>query len=78
MTGTPAGPPTRIVVPELAPHEGSWIVTRKAGGTVVGEFFDRAHVERFNGATCQVETIGTYLARVNQAARETRQDGGTE
>lgn len=53
-----------IHIPPLAAHEGSWVVTRY-DGTVVGEFFTRRNVERFNPLTCRVETIGAYLARVN-------------
>lgn len=59
-----------IEIPALAHYEGSWVVTRKDGDTVVGEFFERSNVERFNPATCRVETIGQYLGRVNRAIRE--------
>lgn len=52
-------------VPPLEPHCGSWIVTRKATGEVVGEFYDRATVERFDPATCRIETAAQYLARLN-------------
>lgn len=43
----------------------SWIITRKSTGEVIGEFFDRRSVARFNPATCLIETVGDYLTRFN-------------
>jgi hypothetical protein len=60
-----------LVIPELEPHCGSWVVSRKAGGAVIGEFFARSTVERFNPTTCRVETTAQYLARIKNAARAT-------
>lgn len=55
------------MIPELEPYCGSWIVTRKATGEVIGEFFDRQVVERFNPETCLIETAAQYLGRFNAA-----------
>lgn len=74
-------PPERVAVspiPDLEPWCGSWVVTRRATGEVVGEFYDRRMVERFDPATTVVETAQQYLARLNRAIREadaTRLDG---
>ena len=63
---------TRTDIPPLEPWCGSWVVTRRATGAVVGEFFtrDRALVEQFNPATTCVETAQQYLARINRAIKE--------
>ena len=53
-------------IPELEPYCGSWVVTRKATGKVIGEFFDRRNVEKFNPATCLVETTAQYLGRIGR------------
>ncbi len=67
-------------IPALEPWCGSWIVVRRATGEVIGEFFDRAAVERFNPATCEVRTAQQHLAAVNRAltAEKPREDGGGE
>lgn len=53
------------MIPDLEPHCGSWIVTRKADSAVIGEFFSRANVERFDPAKVVIETAQQYLARIN-------------
>lgn len=53
-------------IPHLEPHCGSWVVSRKKDGSVIGEFFDRKAVEQFNPETCIVETTLQYLGRVNR------------
>lgn len=53
-------------VPPLEPWCGSWVVTRRADGEVIGEFFDRRTVEAFNPETCLIETTAQYLGRVNR------------
>lgn len=58
-------------IPPLERHCGSWILTRKATGEVIGEFFDRRSVERFDPAKVLIETAHQYLVRLN---RETRPD----
>jgi hypothetical protein len=60
----------QIEIPSLEPRCGSWVVTRKATGEVVGEFYDQSNVEKFNPETCVVETAATYLGRVNKELRE--------
>jgi hypothetical protein len=57
-------------VPPLEAHCGSWVVTRRATGEVIGEFYDRRNVARFNPATCLIETAQQYLGRVNRAIKE--------
>ena len=52
-------------IPQLHRHEGSWVVTSPAGEVV--ELFERANVEKAVGAGWTVETIGTYLGRINAA-----------
>jgi hypothetical protein len=47
----------------------SWIVTRKATGEVIGEFFTRRAVDRFNPDRCLIETAHEYLARLNRAIK---------
>ncbi len=55
------------MIPPLEHSCGSWIVSRRATGEVIGEFFDRTNVERFNPQTCLIETALTYLCRINAA-----------
>lgn len=55
-------------IPELRPWEGSWIVSRRDTGEVVGEFFSRQHVAMFNPDRVIIETAGAYLARLNPKA----------
>lgn len=57
------------MIPELEQWCGSWIITRRATGEVIGEFFNRRIVERFNPQTCLIETAQQYLARFNHLAR---------
>ena len=54
-----------IVIPTLEPHCNSWIVSRIADGSVIGEFYERGSVERFSPTTCRVETAAQYLGRIN-------------
>lgn len=58
-----------IHVPPLEHGSGSWVVSRIATHEVIGEFFNRRNVERFNPETCLVETIGQYLGRINAEIR---------
>jgi hypothetical protein len=50
---------------------GSWVVTRRATGEVIGEFFDPRTVARFNPETCIIETALAYLGRINRELRNT-------
>jgi hypothetical protein len=53
-------------VPEQENHRcNSWVVTRRATGEVIGEFFDREAVARFNPEVCLIETTIDYLGRIN-------------
>lgn len=56
------------MIPELEHSCGSWVVTRKKDGTVIGEFFKRQRdfVERFNLEKVTVETTLQYLVRINK------------
>ncbi len=54
------------MIPELDHYSGSWIVSRKDTGEVVGEFFDRKTVERFNPELVTIETAYQYLCRINR------------
>lgn len=60
-----------IEIPPLEPHCGSWIVSRKTG-EVIGEFYERANVQKFNPATCTVETAAQYLGRINANIRNSK------
>jgi hypothetical protein len=57
------------MVPELKHGCNSWVATRKATGEVIGEFFVRTDVEKFNHETVLVETTADYLARYNAEVR---------
>lgn len=52
-------------IPELEHHCNSWVVTRKADGQVIGEFFNRKNVEQFNPEKVTIETTLQYLCRIN-------------
>ena len=48
----------------------SWVATRKATGEVIGEFFDRKIVDRFNTDLVLVEDIAQYLGRINREIKD--------
>lgn len=52
-------------IPELDHYSGSWVVSRKKDGSVIGEFYDLENVKKFNTETCNVETALQYLQRIN-------------
>lgn len=54
-------------IPELPHHCNSWIVTRKSDSQVIGEFYERSSVERFNPDKVRIETAVTYLASLGMA-----------
>lgn len=58
-------------LPELDRYSGSWIVTRIKDGSVIGEFYERSNVEKFNPETCIIETAYQYLCRINREIRQT-------
>lgn len=55
---------TALEIPELAGHEGSWVVTFPDGR--VRETFIRSNAAGAVQMGCTVETIGTYLGRINR------------
>lgn len=44
----------------------SWIVSRRATGEVIGEFFEWRQVSRFDPRTCLIEISSQYLERINK------------
>ena len=62
-----------IPIPELARHEGSWVVVDKRDGSGVAEVFSRKNIgliaERAKPEVVEIVTIGEWLARVNEAAK---------
>lgn len=55
-------------MPELEHYAGSWIAVRRATGEVIGEFFNKREVEKFNPKTVKVMTAAAYLAGLNKRA----------
>lgn len=53
-------------IPELEHGCGSWVVTRISDGEVIGEFYDRRTVERFDPGEVRIETALQYLQRLNR------------
>lgn len=49
-------------IPPLEHHCNSWVVTRKATGEVIGEFYNRRNVEKFNPEKVTIQTAAQYLA----------------
>lgn len=49
--------------PDLGPHEGSWVVTLPSG--YVFEIYRRGNADLAVEKGFKVETIGTYLGRIN-------------
>lgn len=58
------------MIPNLPPHCNSWIVTRKADGQVIGEFYNRKNIERFNPEKVLIQTADVYLASLNQKEKQ--------
>lgn len=56
-------------IPELDHYSGSWVVSSK-DGSIIGEFYERSNVEKFNPETCIIETSLQYLQRVNRDIEE--------
>lgn len=53
-------------VPELAKHEGSWVVVHKGTVKAVFETFSRVRAAAIDGEKYDVLTIGDYLGRVSK------------
>ncbi len=58
-----------VAIPTLTDGSGSWIVSRRDTGEVVGEFFTRQNVEAFNLDRVIIETARQYLERINAAIK---------
>jgi hypothetical protein len=52
-------------IPPLDGRCNSWILTDKRDGKVIGEFYKRSSVEKFNPDVVLIETAADYLARFN-------------
>ena len=52
------------MIPKLEHHSGSWVVSSKTTGKVIGEFFDARSLKVFNPKTTVIETGAEYLARL--------------
>lgn len=52
-------------IPKLPHGCNSWVVTRKADGRVIGEFYNRKNIERFNPEKVLIQTTAEYLANLN-------------
>ena len=59
----------KMPIPELEPHCGSWVVTRRDTGEVIGEFFHRPNVEKCNPDRVTIETALQYLVRINRGIK---------
>lgn len=57
-------------IPPLEHYCNSWVVTRRADRSVIGEFYSREIVAKFNPATCVIETAAMYLGRINREIRQ--------
>ena len=57
-------------IPPLGQHCNSWVITRRIGGYVVGEFYNRKLVACFDPAKVIVETAAQYLGRMNAKIKE--------
>lgn len=53
-------------IPELEHYCNSWIVTRKVSGEVIGEFYNRVSLDRFNPEKVLIQTAAQYLATYNR------------
>ena len=53
-------------IPPLEPGCGSWVASRIATGEVIGEFYSKKLLARFNPATVKIETAMQYLKRLNR------------
>jgi hypothetical protein len=54
------------IIPELEHGSGSWIVTVKSTGKVVGEFYCIRSLKAFNPDMVVIETAKQYLERLNR------------
>lgn len=52
----------KVVAPSLEHHCNSWVVTRKSDGKVIGEFYKKENVERFDDEKVTVQTAAEHLS----------------
>lgn len=64
-----SAPAPAVVVPDLPPHCGSWVIVRRDTGQGVLETFSRAVCERVNAASYEVLTAADYLGALNARIR---------
>jgi hypothetical protein len=58
-------------IPRLEPQRsGSWVLTRKATGEVIGEIFKPCELLFFNPHKVLIETTLMYLSRINQEIKK--------
>ncbi|QSF43515.1 LPD29 domain-containing protein [Paenibacillus tianjinensis] len=62
--------PNTIHIPELGHFSGSWVVSGVKDGSVIGEFYERSNIEKFNPEACLIETALQYLQRINKSIKE--------
>jgi hypothetical protein len=53
------------MIPDLVHNCNSWVVTRNSDGQIIGEFFNKRNVEKFDLNKVTVELTSEYLARIN-------------
>ena len=58
-------PPKLEKSPAGGKLSGSWIVSRKDSGEVVGEFYDENSLKKFDPSKVNIETASDYLGRIN-------------
>lgn len=58
-----------IHIPELESFCGSWIVIRKNNNEIIGEFFDRKNLEKFNPEKAIIKTSYQHLVDVNKTIK---------
>ena len=54
-------------IPALPHHCNSWVVTRRSDGQVIGEFYNRKNIERFNPEKVLIQTTLEYLSKLKPA-----------
>lgn len=70
MSSTEVLSSENVTVPKLQHGEGSWVCTMP-GGAYCYETFVRKNAEKAAARGWRVETIGTYLDRINEQAKAT-------
>lgn len=55
-----------MLIPDLEPHSGSWVIVSRATGRAVLETFERRTAEAINANRYEVLTALQWLHRVNR------------